>query len=160
KVESTIDLAPDMPGYQLRIRTITFEPGGVAGFHSHKERPAFAYILQGSLTELRQGGYSKTLGPGGIITESRDVEHWAENRGGARRGTRTTGLTRPRRAPRPRRGRVRPRQSTTGRACKRAPLTSPDPTQYPKHGSHTAPPRPAPAAGPCSTTPIDDGSRL
>src|SRR2546422_8349746 len=54
KVESTIDLAPDMPGYQLRIRTITFEPGGVAGFHSHKQRPAFAYILQGSLTELRQ----------------------------------------------------------------------------------------------------------
>ena len=63
KVESTIDLAPDMAGYQLRIRTITFEPGGVAGFHSHKQRPAFAYILQGSLTELRQGGYSKTLGP-------------------------------------------------------------------------------------------------
>ena len=84
KVESTIDLAPDMPGYQLRIRTITFEPGGVAGFHSHKQRPAFAYILQGSLTELRQGGYSKTLGPGGIITESRDVEHWAENRSGAK----------------------------------------------------------------------------
>src|SRR5205814_10039131 len=84
KVESTIDLAPEFPGYQLRLRTITFEPGAVAGFHSHKERPAFAYILQGSLTELRQGGYSKTLGPGGIITESRDVEHWAENRGGAK----------------------------------------------------------------------------
>src|SRR5947207_13976913 len=81
KVESTIDLAPDMPGYQLRIRTITFEPGGVAGFHSHKQRPAFAYILQGSLTELRQRGYSKTLGPGRTRTESRDVEPWAENRG-------------------------------------------------------------------------------
>src|SRR3989442_13167041 len=72
KVESTIDLAPDIPGYQLRIRTITFEPGGVAGFHSHKERPAFAYILQGRLTELRQGGYSKTLGPRGIITQAPD----------------------------------------------------------------------------------------
>src|SRR5205814_7184565 len=56
KVESTIDLAPDFPGYQLRLRTITFEPGGVAGFHSHKDRPAFAYVLQGTLTELRQGG--------------------------------------------------------------------------------------------------------
>src|SRR5207247_4591963 len=84
KVESTIDLAPDMPGYQLRIRTITFEPGGVAGFHSHKQRPAFAYILQGSLTELRPGGYSQTPAPGRTITESRDVEHWAENRGGAK----------------------------------------------------------------------------
>ena len=84
KVESTIDLAPDMPGYQLRLRTITFEPGGVAGFHSHKQRPAFAYVMQGSLTELRQGGYEKTVGPGGVITESRDVEHWAENRGGSK----------------------------------------------------------------------------
>ena len=84
KVESTIDLAPDFPGYQLRLRTITFEPGGVAAFHSHKERPAFAYILQGNLTELRKGGYEKSVGPGGIITESRDVEHWAENRSGAK----------------------------------------------------------------------------
>jgi len=84
KVESTIDLAPDFPGYQLRLRTITFEPGGVAGFHSHKDRPAFAYVLQGSLTELRQGGYEKRVSPGEVITESRDVQHWAENRSGAK----------------------------------------------------------------------------
>jgi len=82
KVESTIDLAPDFPGYQLRLRTITFEPGGVAGFHSHKDRPAFAYVLQGTLTELRQGGYEKRVSPGEVITESRDVQHWAENRSG------------------------------------------------------------------------------
>src|SRR2546428_14167827 len=95
KVKSPIDPAPDMPGYQLRLRTITFEPGGVAGFHSHKQRPAFAYILQGDLTELRQGGYSKTLGPGGIITESRDVEHWAENRGGGQGGLIGAGVVKP-----------------------------------------------------------------
>ena len=81
KVESTIDLGPDFAGYQLRLRTITFEPGGVAGFHSHKERPAFAYVLEGNLTELRPGGYTKSVGPGGFISEARDVEHWAENRG-------------------------------------------------------------------------------
>jgi quercetin dioxygenase-like cupin family protein len=84
KVESTVDLAPDFPGYQLRIRTITFEPGAVAAFHSHKDRPAFAYILEGTLTELRPGGYMKTAERGGIITESRDVEHWAENRGASK----------------------------------------------------------------------------
>jgi len=39
KVESTIDLAPDFPGYQLRLRTITFEPGGVAGFHTTNNGP-------------------------------------------------------------------------------------------------------------------------
>ena len=56
----------------------------MAAFHSHKDRPSFAYILQGNLTELRKGGYEKAVGPGGIITESRDVEHWAENRSGAK----------------------------------------------------------------------------
>jgi quercetin dioxygenase-like cupin family protein len=84
KVESVVELAPDFPGYQLRLRTITFEPAGEAGLHSHKDRPAFANVLQGTLTELRAGGYQKSLGPGGIITESRDVEHWAENGARAR----------------------------------------------------------------------------
>jgi quercetin dioxygenase-like cupin family protein len=80
KVVSTIDLAPDMPGHQLRLRRITFEPNGVAGIHSHKDRPAFAYILDGTLTEGREGGYSKHLKAGDVITESRDVVHWAENK--------------------------------------------------------------------------------
>jgi quercetin dioxygenase-like cupin family protein len=81
KVVSTIDLAPDMPSYQLRLRTITVEPGGVAGLHSHKDRPEFAYILEGTLTELREGGSMKQFKPGDVITGSRDVTHWAENRG-------------------------------------------------------------------------------
>ena len=81
QVVSTIDLGPDMPNYQLRLRKITFEAGGVAAMHSHKERPAFAYVLEGTVTELRDGGYKKEYGPGGVITESRDVTHWAENKG-------------------------------------------------------------------------------
>jgi quercetin dioxygenase-like cupin family protein len=81
---STVDLGPDIPGLQLRLRTITIESGGHAGIHSHKERPAFAYILEGMLTEFREGGYMKEYGPGGVITESRDVTHWAENKGSAK----------------------------------------------------------------------------
>ena len=70
-----------MPGYQLRLRTLTIEPGGVAGVHSHKDRPAFAYILEGTLTEGRAGGYVKVYNAGDVLTESRDVTHWAENKG-------------------------------------------------------------------------------
>jgi quercetin dioxygenase-like cupin family protein len=81
KVVSTIDLAPDNPGYELRMRNLVFEPGGVAGIHSHKERPAFAYILDGTLTEFREGGYVREYKPGEVVTESRDVTHWGENRG-------------------------------------------------------------------------------
>src|SRR5215467_12198614 len=81
KIVSTVDLAPDMPGFQLRLRKLTFEPGGVAAVHSHKDRPAFAYIVDGTLTEFREGGYHKEYKPGDVITESRDVTHWAENKG-------------------------------------------------------------------------------
>lgn len=81
---STIDLEPDIANYQLRLRKITIEPGGVAAVHSHKDRPAFAYILEGTLTEFRDGGYKKDYAPGGVITESRDVVHWAENKGTAK----------------------------------------------------------------------------
>jgi quercetin dioxygenase-like cupin family protein len=76
------DLGPQFAGYQLRLRKLTFEPGGVAGIHSHKERPAFAYILQGTLTEGREGGYVKEYKEGDVIVESRDVTHWAENKTG------------------------------------------------------------------------------
>jgi len=82
KVMTTVDLAPDMPGYQLRARAITFEAGGVAAVHSHKERPAVAYILSGTLTEMREGGYVRQYKAGDVITESRDVTHWAENKSG------------------------------------------------------------------------------
>jgi quercetin dioxygenase-like cupin family protein len=84
KVLTTVDLGPDIPGLQLRTREITFGPGAVAGIHSHKERPAIAYIKEGTLTEMREGGYVKQYHPGDVLTESRDVVHWAENKTGAK----------------------------------------------------------------------------
>lgn len=90
KALGTIDLGPDIPGYQFRLRLATFEPGAVFAVHSHKERPGFAYILDGTLTAFfwreglsRPGEYKKEeLGPGGFMVESRDlVSHWVENRG-------------------------------------------------------------------------------
>jgi len=80
-VVSTVDLAPDMPGYQLRLRNVIFEPGSMAGMHNHKERPAFSYILEGILTVGTQGGDVREYKPGEVVTESRDVIHWGENRG-------------------------------------------------------------------------------
>jgi quercetin dioxygenase-like cupin family protein len=69
----------DFAQRQMRIRQITVEPGGVAGLHSHKDRPALTYIMKGSLTEHRKGGPDRTYKAGEVLTESTDVEHWAEN---------------------------------------------------------------------------------
>lgn len=68
-------------GRQLRLRVITIEPGGVASIHSHKGRPAVAYIAQGVLTEHREGGWVKEHPVGDTIAEDKSVTHWAENTG-------------------------------------------------------------------------------
>ena len=80
-VVSTVDLAPDLPGYQLRLRHVVFEPGSMIGMHSHQDRPAFSYILEGTLTVGTEGGDVREYQPGEVITEWRDVTHWGENRG-------------------------------------------------------------------------------
>jgi quercetin dioxygenase-like cupin family protein len=63
------------------MRTIQVEPGGAAAFHSHAQRPALTYVLKGSLVEHRKGSADRTYGPGEVIVESTDVDHWAENKG-------------------------------------------------------------------------------
>jgi len=68
-------------GRQLRLRTVTIEPGGFVAIHSHKGRPAVAYVVQGTLTERREGGWVKEHPEGDILTETKEVTHWAENNG-------------------------------------------------------------------------------
>jgi quercetin dioxygenase-like cupin family protein len=72
-------LGNDLSQRQMRMRQITIEPGGVAGFHSHKDRPALSYIIKGALTEHRKGSPDRTYKAGEAITEGTDVDHWAEN---------------------------------------------------------------------------------
>ena len=59
KLLATVDLGPEiegMAGRQLRMRMVTFEPGGVFGpIHDHKGRPGTVYILQGTITDHRNG---------------------------------------------------------------------------------------------------------
>src|SRR5262245_40178534 len=61
-VVASLDLGPEidgMQGRQLRMRILTLEPGGVIAVHPHKDRPSVARVLEGTLTELREGGYVK-----------------------------------------------------------------------------------------------------
>ena len=86
KIDSlaTIDLGPEIDGMQgrkLRLRLITVEPGGVIAVHSHKDRPAVARVLQGMLTEHREGGGGKEYKEGESWSEGKETTHWAENKG-------------------------------------------------------------------------------
>jgi quercetin dioxygenase-like cupin family protein len=84
KLLATVDLGPEiegMAGRQLRMRMVTIEPGGVFGpIHDHKDRPGTVYILQGTITDHRNG-VATDYGPGVGWPEDRNTTHWLENRG-------------------------------------------------------------------------------
>jgi len=81
---STVDLASEiegMDGRELRMRKVTIEPGGVLGpVHDHKGRPGLVWILQGTITDHRDG-VATDYGPGVGWPEDRGTVHWLENRG-------------------------------------------------------------------------------
>ena len=81
---ATIDLGTEiegMAGRQLRMRLVTIESGGVFGpVHDHIDRPGVVYILQGTITDHRNG-VATDYGPGVGWPEDHNTTHWLENRG-------------------------------------------------------------------------------
>lgn len=84
KLLESVDLGLEiegMAGRQFRMRLITFEPGAVFGpLHDHKDRPGLVYILQGTITDHRNGIVTD-YGPGLGWPEDRNTLHWLENKG-------------------------------------------------------------------------------
>ena len=84
EVLSTVDLAGEiegLEGHQLRLRLVTIEPGGAFGpIHDHAGRPGIVYILQGTITDHRDG-VATEYGPGLGWPEDRHTRHWLENAG-------------------------------------------------------------------------------
>ena len=81
---ATVDLGPEiegMAGRELRLRRVTIEPGGVYGpLHDHVDRPGLVFILEGTITDHRDG-VASDYGPGLGWPEDRNTNHWLENRG-------------------------------------------------------------------------------
>lgn len=81
---ASFDLGPEiegMAGWQLRMRKVTIAPGGVFGpLHDHVDRPGTVYILEGTITDHRNG-VTTDYGPGVGWPEDRNTLHWLENRG-------------------------------------------------------------------------------
>ncbi len=79
-----VDLGPEiegMDGRRMRMRLVTIEPGGVFGpVHDHADRPGIVYVLQGTITDHRDG-VATDYGPGLGWPEDRNTRHWLENRG-------------------------------------------------------------------------------
>ena len=68
-------------GRPLRMRKITLQPGGVIGLHTHRDRPAVSYMLEGEVTYHQDGKPDTVVRAGDGIAEGKETTHWAENRG-------------------------------------------------------------------------------
>ena len=81
---ASVDLGAEIPGMdgrRLRMRMVTIEPGGVFGpLHDHVGRPGTVYVLEGTITDHRDGTTTE-YGPGLGWPEDRNTVHWLENRG-------------------------------------------------------------------------------
>jgi len=85
EVLQTIDLGkelPNMEGRTLRMRKVTLLPGGAIPLHSHTDRPAIVYVLEGNVREHYPADKTPIVyGAGDARTEQAGVDHWIENIG-------------------------------------------------------------------------------
>lgn len=80
----SIDLTGELEsanGRPLRMRRITVQPGGALALHSHVDRPAVTYMLQGEMTYHQDGRPDVVVRPGDGFAEGRTTTHWGENTG-------------------------------------------------------------------------------
>jgi hypothetical protein len=82
EVLATVDLAGEIEGLggrELRMRMMTMEPGGVFGpLHDHVDRPGTVYVLEGTITDHRDGVVTD-YGPGGQTAYPASADSWSSD---------------------------------------------------------------------------------
>jgi quercetin dioxygenase-like cupin family protein len=84
-VLASIDLANESiaaKGRTMRARRLTIAPGGVVSWHSHDDRPALIYVLEGEAVEYRNNCIDPIVHKAGeVARETRGTAHWWKNFG-------------------------------------------------------------------------------
>ena len=66
----------------FRMRKLVVEPGGVVPWHSHAERPAIIYIVEGQIEEYASNCAVPLMHKAGdVVAETKGVAHWWKNTG-------------------------------------------------------------------------------
>jgi quercetin dioxygenase-like cupin family protein len=81
---TVVELGPEidgMAGRQLRMRMLTIAPGGHIGIHSHKNRPAVVYFMQGTDEVGLADGSKKVMHPGATSMATSSTTHYHRNIG-------------------------------------------------------------------------------
>ena len=79
-VLAAIDLAKEkvaIPDHMLRARRLEVKPGGIVPWHSHADRPAMIYMIEGEMTEYTSTcNVPVVLRAGEVVAETHIVSHW------------------------------------------------------------------------------------
>ena len=67
---------------KFRMRKLTIEPMGIVPWHSHADRPAIIYIVEGEIVEYASNCAAPIVHKAGdVVAETPDVSHWWKNLG-------------------------------------------------------------------------------
>jgi quercetin dioxygenase-like cupin family protein len=84
-VLATIDLAKEpvkLADHLQRVRKLVIEPGGVVPWHSHTDRPALIYIIEGEIVEYASNCAVPIVHKAGEVrAETQGTSHWWQNHG-------------------------------------------------------------------------------
>jgi quercetin dioxygenase-like cupin family protein len=84
-VLASIDLAKEpvqLNDHLQRIRKLVIQPGGVVPWHSHTDRPALIYIVEGEIVEYASNCSVPIVHKAGDVrAETQGTSHWWKNLG-------------------------------------------------------------------------------
>ncbi len=82
-VIATIDVEKEpanIKDTKFRMRRLTIEPGATVPWHSHGERPAIIYIIEGEIEEYASNCAVPIVHKAGeVVAETSEVSHWWKN---------------------------------------------------------------------------------
>src|SRR5262249_39384248 len=83
-VLASIDLSKEQVALQdhlFRMRRLVIAPGGVVPWHSHADRPALIYVVQGEITEYASTCSVPIVHKAGEVSVDAGRSHWWKNTG-------------------------------------------------------------------------------
>jgi quercetin dioxygenase-like cupin family protein len=84
-VIASIDVAKppfNIKDRNFRMRKLTVEPMGIVPWHSHADRPAIIYIIEGEINEYASNCAVPIVHKAGdVVAETSEVSHWWKNLG-------------------------------------------------------------------------------
>ena len=82
-VLAAIDLSKEpikADGRMQRVRRLVIQPGGIVSWHSHDDRPALIYIIDGQIEEYRSNCSVPIVHKAGdVARETLGTSHWWKN---------------------------------------------------------------------------------